>query len=361
MKAPLRAACAAASLLALAILPAPAGVRAAEPAPPSSPARLTAEPVPIPGGEGGIGFDDLGFSPALGAVLAPAGRTGALALVDPASRRVTLIPGFSASMVGMGGKGGAGHGEGTTSADFVRPGGRGLLFAIDRTARRLDVVDPHTRRIVGFAPLGGSPDYVRWVAPAGEVWVTEPDAERIEVFRLPAGAAPKPVRAGAVEVPGGPEALVVDASRGRAYSNLWKEETVAIDIASHAVVARWKNGCAGSRGLALDGRRGFLFVGCAEGKATVLDVARGTVLDSLSHGDGVDIIAYDPAVSHLYLPGGKSATLAVLAVSAAGKLSLVATAATAPHCHCVTVDDRRQAWLCDPAGGRLLVVRDTSR
>ena len=32
-------------------------------------------PLPLPGGENGIGFDDLRFSPALGRLLVPAGRS----------------------------------------------------------------------------------------------------------------------------------------------------------------------------------------------------------------------------------------------------------------------------------------------
>src|SRR5439155_14313407 len=50
--------------------------------------------VSLPGGNGGIGFDDLRFSSALGKVLVPAGRTGALDLVDPATLAVSRITGF---------------------------------------------------------------------------------------------------------------------------------------------------------------------------------------------------------------------------------------------------------------------------
>ena len=190
--------------------------------------------------------------------------------------------------------------------------------------------------------------------------MTEPDAERIEVFGLPAGAAPMPEPRAAIVVPGGPESLVVDAARARAYTNLWKDRTVALDLRSRAAAASWPNGCEGSRGLALDSARGYLFVGCAEGKAAVLDLSHdGAQLDAAAAGAGVDIIAYDSGKGHLYVPGGRSATLTVFAVSAAGKLALVATAATAPHAHCVTVDDHRQAWICDPQQGRLLVVPDT--
>jgi hypothetical protein len=333
-------------LLALLALLAAAPPVAAPPVP-----VLTATPVEVPGGAGGIGFDDLGFAPALEAVLVPAGRTGDLDLFSPATRRSTAVSGFATAPAGAGR-----HGAGTTSADF----GRGLLFAIDRTDLRLAVVDPAARKIVATAPLAASPDYVRWVEPTGEVWVTEPDAEQIEVFTLPAGDAPTPVHSTAIAVPGGPEALLIDGRRGRAYTNLWKGKSVAIDLAGHTAGTPFANGCTGSRGLALDAERGFLFVGCAEGAATVLDVDHGfALLDHLAHGAGVDIIAYDPAHHHLFLPGGRDASLAILGVSAAGKLALLATAETAPRCHCVTVDDHRQAWLCDPEQGRLLVVEDT--
>ncbi len=321
-----------------------------QPSTPPPPPELSAQAVAVPGGDGGIGFDDLGFAPALGKILAPAGRTGNLDLIDPATDAVVAIPGFGTAPEGA--QGAHGHGEGTTSAAF----GRGLLFAVDHGSRKLDVVDPARRAIVASAPLESGPDYVRWVESADEIWVTEPGAEQIEIFRLPAGAEPTPVRAGAISVPGGPESLVIDVPRGRAYTNLWSGTTVAVDLGKREVSARWTNGCKGSRGLDLDAQRGFLFVGCAEGKASVLDLAHdGAVLDTFAHGSGVDIIAFDPARSRLYLPGGRSATMAVLSVSDAGKLSLVATARTALRAHCVTVDDSGRAWVCDPVGGRLLV------
>src|SRR5215472_2967970 len=119
-------------------------------------------PVALPGGAGGIGFDDLGFAPGVHKVLAPAAATGNLDLVDPDTLAVTSIGGFSASPGSYGG----GHDEGTTSADE----GRGLIFAIDRTSTKLDVVDPSAKAIVASAKLAGSPDYVRWVGPTHEVW-----------------------------------------------------------------------------------------------------------------------------------------------------------------------------------------------
>ena len=210
---------------------------------------------------------------------------------------------------------------------------------------------------------GGQSDYVRWVAATSEIWVTEAgrrsDREVFKPRRL--GTPPFRCTRHSVAIPDGPESLVIDSEHGRAYTHLWKSTTLSIDLKSRAVVARWPNGCADSRGIALDAARGFLFAGCAEGKAVVLDVNRGgALLDSLKAGDGVDIIDYSPHLGHLYLPGGKSETMAILGVSNAGKLSLLATVKTARGAHCVAADDRGQAWVCDPGKGQLLLVTDSN-
>ena len=306
--------------------------------------------IAIPGGEGGIGFDDLRWSAALRRVLLPAGRTGALALVDPGAGTVDLLTGFAAQAGYSGG-----HGEGITSVD---EGEKGLLYVTDRTAQRLDVVDPASRRIVAGTALGASPDYVRWIPSTREVWVTEPEAERIEIFRAGERTTDAPKADGAIRVAGGPESLVFDAKDGVAFSHLWKGRSVAIDAKAHRIAAEFENGCDGSRGIALDAERGFLFVGCAEGRAVSLDTRSHKILGRAETGGGVDIIAYGPAASRLYVPGGKSGTLTILDVSGDGRLAKRHTVATAAGVRAVAVDDAGTAVLPDPRGGRVLVVED---
>lgn len=304
--------------------------------------------LPLPGGEGGIGFDDLVFSPTLHRLLAPAGRTGKLDLVDPATQKIESIGGFSTDADKFAG----GHGEGTTSADE----GGGFLFASDRSRGEVAIVDPKTKKIVGTTKLGGGPDYVRWIEPLHELWVTEPNRKQIEYFALDGG---KLVRKGALDVAGGPESLAIDPARGRAYTHTWDDATVAIDLAKHAEVARWKNGCKASRGIAIDGPRALLFVGCDEGKATVLDLAHdGKLASSAATATGVDIIAYDPALAHLYVPGGDSAMLTILGVGKGGALAVLGSVAIAKDSHCVAVDGAHHAYVCDPQRGALLVVTD---
>jgi len=312
-------------------------------------AAPSSTPLAIPDGSGGIGFDDLLYVKTVDRVLVPAGRTGKLILVEPATRALTSIGGFSTSVSA------GGHGAGTTSADA----GDGLIFASDRDRKAVVVVDPGTKAILETKQLGAGPDYVRWVGPTHEVWVTEPRSKQIEVFKRQSGTGPRLVAAGSIPVNDGPESLVVDEKRGRAYTHTWHDETVALDLRTHREVARWKNGCKGSRGIALDETRGFLFVGCDEGKAVALDVAHdGKVLGTATSGNGVDIIAYAPGLKHLYLPGGDSATMAILSVADSGALKVLRTVPTAADAHCVAADATGGVYVCDPKQGRLLVFKD---
>ena len=144
---------------------------------------------------------------------------------------------------------------------------------------------------------------MRFVAETNEIWVTEPDAQRIEVFSLPETSS-KPVHESFIAMSGGPESLTIDHDQGRAYTHLWRGVTVAIRLADdHSLVARWLNGCEHSRGVALDERRGFLLAACAEGRLSVLDSRTGKILGNASSSAGVDIIAYNEKLEHVYLPG----------------------------------------------------------
>jgi DNA-binding beta-propeller fold protein YncE len=303
-------------------------------------------PISFPGGEKGIGFDDLRFAPAIHEVLIPGGRTGLLMLIDPATLKTETIAGFSERGAYRGG-----HGEGITSADE----GRGYLFVTDRSSRQLDVIDPKIGRIATAVPLKAGPDYVRYVASTNEVWVTEPRAEQIEIFALGTTTPPRPESVGTIPVAGGPESLVIDPMRGRAYTNLWKDRSIAIDVKRREVIARWPNGCQGSRGIALDEERGFVLVGCEEGKLSVLDARDGKRAGEASAGAGVDIIAYDAKLKRAYLPGADSATMAAISISDSGEASVLATVRTAQDAHCVTADDDGHVYVCDPRRGRILV------
>jgi DNA-binding beta-propeller fold protein YncE len=305
-------------------------------------------PIDLPNSSPGIGFDDLRFASGLRRVLAPGGRSGVLYLIDPDSRAVTTIGGFSTSSTY-----GGGHDFGATSVDE----GNGHLFVTDRTTQKLHVVDPGKGAIVASVGLGGPPDYVRFIPGTGELWVTEPDALRIEIFTL--GPDGTPTSAAAIPVDNGPESLVIDATHGRAYTHRWQSSTVVFDTKTRAMVAEWPNGCAASRGLAIDEAHSFFFVACSEGTVAVLDAAHdGHVLSSIAKGSGFDVIGYNPKLGHLYAAGSACGCLMVFGVNASGSLSALGRFDAPGSTHCVVADDVGGAWVCDPDGGRLLRVSD---
>jgi hypothetical protein len=303
----------------------------------------------LPGTPPGIRFDDMRFSARLQALVIPAGHTGNVDLVDITTHAITALPGFTASSCV--------DGTGSTSAEE----GGGLVYAIDKTAMRLDVADPVSKTIVGFTPLAASPDVVRFVAPTREVWVTEASATppQIEVFSL---AAPKsPVSTGTIQVAGGVELLEIDATNRRAYTQSGAT-TMGLDLQTHAVVASWSNMCGagGAHGLAIDAARGLLILVCSSGNVVTLRLTDGTLLASEpSTATGVDLTAYDPKLAHFYVAGRTSQTLAVVGVGDLGSLQVLGSFPTVSGARCVVSDLNGSAYVCDPNSGSILAYTDT--
>jgi len=194
------------------------------------------------------------------------------------------------------------------------------------------------------------------------VWVSEPGSKRIETFRLAEKSPPRLEAAGRIEVADGPESLEIDPPRNRVYSNTWHDKTVAIDLGTRTIAAKWPNDCEGARGLAVDTARGLVFVGCTEGKAVVLDAAHdGKVLGTAKTGKGVDIVAFSAKLSHLYVPAAEAANLTVLDVVKGGRLEVLGTIPAAADAHCAAADADGNVYVCDPGKGRLLVLPDRFR
>jgi DNA-binding beta-propeller fold protein YncE len=311
---------------------------------------LQSTAVSIPGGEGGIGFDDMAYSPDLHKVLVPAGHTGKIYLIDPVNFTMDSIGGFSSSPEFQ-----KGHEVGVSSADQ----GEGFIFAADHGKHQIIAVDAKTGAVAASADLLGDADYVRFVGINHEVWVTEPHDKRIEIFRFSAADHSIIRTTIMMFVNDGPESLMIDTLRGRAYTNLGPQ-AAALDLSMHSVIGKWPNDCIKSRGDALDSQKGYLFVSCAEGKAVVFDLNHDNKeISTLSTDPGPDVISYNAKLSHLYFTSSKNATLSILGVSAQGKLSLLGQAPADKRAHCVVSDDQDNIWVCDPPRGQLLRYKDS--
>src|SRR3954471_17518988 len=137
----------------------------------------------IPGGSASISFDDVWYAQPLGKVLLAAGTRG-VAVIDPATAALVMI-------------------AGPQETYSVTEGG-GRLFAIDRGRSRLLVLDPGGGAVVGSGTLSGFADYVR-TSPAGEIFVSQPFDNRIEVLRLPSSGSLDPEHVAYIATGGGAE------------------------------------------------------------------------------------------------------------------------------------------------------------
>lgn len=336
-----------------------------------NPYTLDAKTVSLIPDSGSIAFDEITYDTRLDRVLVPAAATGKLALVNPGSREVQIFEGLSGDQAGKTG------GSRLSSAVVAR----GYIFLIDQGAMTLIMVDPASRVVLGSAPLSAPSEFVRYVPPTNELWVTQPEKEQIEVFSIPTADPFTPTHVMSIPIPKGPEDLLIDRVHGLAYTNQpGIGMTAVLQVQTHGMIGQWGNGCSQASGLALDEDRGYLFVGCSEGKVVLMDANNeGRQLASQSYGGGVDFIAYNPRLQHLYLPSGASAILAVFGIRQGDPasststpqesptpgegtgLSLVrlGTADTALNASCVAADQADGIWVCDPARGSILYIQDT--
>lgn len=308
----------------------------------------------LPDTETAVSIDDMRFAPVLDKVLVPVGVT--LYLLDPPTGALSEIPGFGELDAGAPDSGVTGR-PGTSSAEE----GLGLIFTNDRRLDLLYLVDPQTRTITSTTGLAGPPDYVRFVAPTREVWVSEPHASQIEVFALSSDTPPRARHAALISVPGGPEQLEIDHAHGQAYTHAGTNQTVtlAIDLRARTVTATIPNGCDNAKGLVLDEARQLAMVGCAEGTVTVLDLAHGgAMLAAMPTDLGVDLIAYSPTLHHLYVPSSHAAKVSIFGVSAAGALTLLGKIDTALDGHCAAADAIGHVYVCNGMASRVIIARD---
>jgi len=296
-------------------------------------------------GRGPVTMDYLGYEPASDTVWVPGGNTGKVFVLDAVSEAVHEVSGFPTREQD-------GRILGPSSVTF----GPRAAYIGNRADASVCAVDLATRQRGACVTLPSTPDGLAYVESTQEVWATLPRVKGIAVLAASPSGASVTVQA---QLDGIPEGFAVDTRRGRFYTNLEdRDETLAIDLGSRAVVARWKTGCGknGPRGLALDSARGMLFVACTDGFVVLLLERNGFQLAGLVTGDGVDNPAIVPELRRLFAAAGRSGTLSFVAYDDAGRLSLLRRLATAPGVRVVVADKRGKAFAADSASGRIWIA-----
>jgi hypothetical protein len=160
-------------------------------------------------------------------------------------------------------------------------------------------------------------------------------------------------------VAGGPESLIIDHLHARVLTDLWAGRTIAIQLKDHSTHERWPNSCEPHAGLRWMSS-GIFFL--PDARRQTRGAQQQYRPDSWTRvlGAGVDIIAHNSTLMHVYLPGAESATMAIIGITAQGSAAVLRTVRTAPGAHCVTADHNARVYICDPAKGRILVFSDSA-
>jgi DNA-binding beta-propeller fold protein YncE len=327
---------------------------------------LAVTPIALPGATGVLHLDYIACDRATGRVWVPAAGTGSVDVIEPGTLAVTRVDGFPTRERAIQGR------TFTLGPTSIALAG-GVAYAGNRTDGTICAVDAKALRLGRCFPFAASPDDLAtspdglvYVAPTKELWVTQgapplgilpPDRAIVVLDASVPGSLSRKAK---IVLEGAAEGYAVDERHGLFYTNVEdKDQTVAIDVRTHRVVATWPAGCGaeGPRGVAVDASRRLVFVACTD-KVVVHDAARnGAQIASLATGGGVDNIDYVEPRRELFVAAGKAATLTVARVDDRGEPRVVATAPTAPGARVVVADREGNAFVIDPGGGRILAVR----
>ena len=325
--------------------------------------KFTLKPLPLPAANGLVMLDYVAYDHATNRIWVPAGNIGSVDVIDGATDQIKTVDGFAVAQVELRGK------QRTVGPSSVAVA-EGVVYIGNRADSTVCTVDAQKLKklsCIEFAPasagMAAAPDGLIYIAATRELWATSgappigiPAADRaIKIF-----SAARPTQltpAGKIPLPGSAEGYAVDNTHGRFYTNLEETgQTLVVDVRKRAVVATWRS-CDDPSGVAVDSKRGFVFVACTD-HVIVLDPAhQGRVAGSISAGAGIDNIDYDDQGRLLYVAAAEAAKLTIARVDNKGVPTQVAVIPTTKGARSVIAGGSGRAYLIDPYGGRILKIQ----
>jgi DNA-binding beta-propeller fold protein YncE len=323
------------------------------------------KPINLPGATGAVALDYFAYDSTNGKVWVPASNLGAVDVIDEKTDSVAQIAGFKTGEVER-------RGRKVTLGPTAASIGAGVVYIGNRGDATLCVIDAKKMErgecIPASPDLSIRPDGVVYVAATKEVWIsTRPapgsNADAAKSLHVFDASEPRHLKFKTkIPLDGSAEGYAVDNQRGVFYTNIEETgTTVAIDVRTHQVTAKWNVGSTELQGLALDNARGFLFVACAD-HVVSLDIAHeGKVIDSIDTGAGLDNIDYSSERKVLYAAASQAAVLSIAEISDDGKFHLKATIPTIKGVRGVVAGKGETAYLIDPAEGHILKLTRKSQ
>lgn len=310
--------------------------------------ELVAESVALPGATAPVSVDLIAYDHEHGRIWVPVGDTGSVDVFEISRGAFERVEGFQTAQREM-------HGQKRTMGPSSAALGDGVVYVGNRATSEVCAIDEKSLKRGLCLKLPAPADFITYVASTKEVWVTTPQTHSLTLLDAtnPASLRTK----GVIDAPGSVEGAAVDAAHGLFYTNLEDTgQTLVVDVESHAIRATWNAGCTGApHGIAVDPARGLVIVACSDGLRSLDAAHQGAVLSRLDTGTGVDDIYYQPARELLYVAASKAQRLTVARLEDDGKMSVVASGATAERARNAVADLDGNTYVVDAASARLLI------
>jgi DNA-binding beta-propeller fold protein YncE len=315
------------------------------------------KPINLPGATGPVALDYFAYDRATGKLWVPASNTGSVDVIDEGTDAISQVTGFGTGEIER-------RGRKITVGPTAATVGEGVIYIGDRGNATLCVIDAKTLARGECVPVSAdravTSDGVVYVAAAREVWITlrvkagdNAPAKCLEILDASDPHHLKPKTK--IPLENLAEGYAVDNQRGIFFTNIEDAgNTVAIDVHTHKVIATWNPGSSDLEGLALDDARNFLFVACGDHVVSIDAGHGGKVIDSITTGSGLDNIDYSSDRKFLYAAASQAATLTIAEIDDNGKFHLKATVPTVKGARGVVAGKGLNAYLIDPAEGRML-------
>lgn len=179
------------------------------------------------------------------------------------------------------------------------------IFVTDGENGSLRIIDGNTYRILSTVKLRVDADSAAYDPASHYLYIDNggKDANEkytmISIVNTDTGALVDEIRVESNSL----EAISLETGSSRMYVNSrGTNEVTAIDRTSRKIVATWPIALGKTNvPMALDETNHRLFVGCRDGKMSVLDTASGKELQALPITKGVDDMVFDAASKRLYI------------------------------------------------------------
>ena len=149
-----------------------------------------------------------------------------------------------------------------------------------------------------------------------------------------------------------PEGAASDG-KGKLFVNNESKNTIqVIDAKTMKVLASWPlSPCEGPTGIAYDRKTNRIFSGCSKTSA-VVDPGTGKIVATISNGEGVDALGWDPSEKLIYIPAGRDSSVTIVHQDSPDKYSFIAKITTMGGAKTIAVDPvKHVAYLFQPQYG----------